>query len=549
MKADLTTKTPSPPNGQKREMNLLRKIISVTLMPCLLLSCGPAAKPDGTIFRYRLASDPPTLDPAHSTDTTSGAIVLKIFDGLVQFDEKTLAVIPAVAERWTISPDGLVYTFTLRSGVKFHNSRTVTAADFKYSFERVLDPKTASERRWVLDKIKGADDFAAGRSDQVTGIEPVDSITLRITLAEPYAPFLAQLCMEAASVVPREAVEKSGDDQFTRHPVGCGPFTFVRWLPDQEVVLEANRDYYGLSSGTIDRLVFKIITNANVALEAYKNNELDLLDEIPPGQVRAMQEKYPQDVKIWPILGTYYFGFNHQQAPWKDNLALRQAFNHAINKEQVCTVLNEGVSTPARGILPPGLPGYDSTLTGYPYDTTRARALLAEAGYPDGRGLPELQLWYNTNEAHQRVCQYVQEALKKIGVTVTLKNLDWPAYLKALEAGEALFYRMGWIADVPDADNFLYVLLATRQWGAPGNYCRYGNPAFDALVEQARRTIDQNMRIGLYRQAERIAVDDACWIFLYHYGDVMMIKPRWQNVVLPLQGDFAMPVHTLRMQP
>jgi oligopeptide transport system substrate-binding protein len=514
----------------------------------LLLGCGPTAKTNGVVFRYRLASDPPTLDPAHSTDTTSGAIVLKIFDGLVQFDEKTLSVIPAVAASWVISTDGRCYTFTLRKGVLFHNGREVKAADFKYSFERVLDPKTASERRWVLEKIKGADAYSKGQAPSVGGIDVVDDYTLKITLSEPYAPFLAQLCMEAGSVVPREEVEKAGNDKFTLHPVGCGPFKFVRWQPDQEVLLQANKNYYGGPSKIIDQLVFKIITNTNVALEAYKNNELDMLDEIPTGQVRLMQEKFPQDVKIWPILGTYYFGFNHQQFPFKNNPKLRQAFNYAVDKEKICRILNEGVSTPARGILPPGLNGYDPNLAGYPFEPDKARALLKEAGYPDGKGLPEIALWYNTSESHQRVCQYIQESLKKIGVNITLKNLDWPAYLKALEAGEALFYRTGWIADVPDADNFLYTLLDTKQWGAPGNYCRYSNVAFDSLVEKARLIASPQERVGLYRKAEKIAVDDACWLLIYHYGAVAMIKPKWKNIVLPLQGNFAMPIHILELK-
>jgi oligopeptide transport system substrate-binding protein len=504
--------------------------------------CGASREErDTSTFRYRVSGDPSTLDPAHSTSTDSGVVVLKVFEGLVRFEPETLEIVPAVAESYDVSPDGLTYTFRLREGVKFHNGREVTADDFRYSFERVLDRQTRSERRWVLEEIEGAEEFSGGEAEAVSGIEVLGKYVLRLRLRRPFAPFLAQLCMEGASAVPREEVEKWGED-FTSHPVGCGPFRFVSWKHDVEVVIEAFDEYFG-GPPKLRRVEFKVLPETSVALEEYLAGEVDFMDQLPPGRVVDLREKYPDEVKIWPILATYYFGFNHEKEPFKGNRKLRQAFNYAVDRKGICDVINEGVPVPAtRGVLPPGMPGYDPELKGYNYDPEMARRLLAEAGYPNGEGLPVITLWYNTDPGHQRICEYVQHCLKKVGVRVKLKNIDTAAYWQAMYAGEPAFFRTGWIADIPDPDNFLYTLLDSKQFGAAGNATWYSNPEFDRLVERARSSTDWTERERLYREAEKLAVEDAAWLFVYYYRDVAIVKPYVKGIRFSRQGDFAIPL-------
>ncbi|MBN1356817.1 ABC transporter substrate-binding protein [bacterium] len=495
-------------------------------------------------FRFRLATDPPTLDPAQSTDTTSGAVVLKVFDGLVEFDPLTLEVVPAVAESFHVSEDGRIYTFHLRKGVSFHNGRPVVAEDIKYSLERTLDPQTKSPRTWVLNPIEGAREFTSGQADHVAGIRVVGESTVQLILTEPYAPFLAQLCMEAASLLPREECERWGDE-FKSHPVGCGPFEFVEWQHDIRVVVKANPNYYG-GVPRLKRVEFKVIPNEATAFEEYKAGGLDFLDQVPPGQLLRVRQQYPEDLHIWPYLSIYYIGFNHLEPPFRDNVLLRRAVNYAVDKEKICLAVKEGISFPARGILPPGIPGYNPGLEGYPYNPRKAGELLAEAGYPGGSGLPEITLWHNRDDRHRLIGECIQYYLGQIGIRIRLKNVEWAAYLEACEEGRPLLYRMGWVADYPDADNFLYILLHSSQAGSPGNYARYSNPEFDELVVRAQASTDPETRVALYRKAESIAVEDAAWLYVYYDREVALIKPFWENIILSPQGDFTIPLHVIR---
>jgi peptide/nickel transport system substrate-binding protein len=515
-------------------------LLLILILPAVSLAANSASRS----FRYRIATDPPTLDPAHSTDTTSGAVVLKIFDGLVQFDPLTLNVIPAVAESYKISEDGLTYSFTLRRDVTFHNGRGVQAEDVRYSFERTMRSETKSPRTWVLNPIRGAQAFSDGQAESIEGIRLPDQWTVELNLEKPFAPFLAQLCMEAASIVPREECERWGDE-FKSHPVGCGPFRFVSWQHDIHVILEKNPSYYDGSS-YLERIEFRILPSVATAFEEYKAGGLDFLDQLPPGQLKRIQSQFPQDVHVWPYLSIYYIGFNHQVPPFKDNVLLRKAVNYAVDKEKICKAVKEDVSYPARGVLPPGIPGFNPNLEGYPYDLKKAKTLMAEAGYPGGKGLPEITLWHNRDQRHRLIGECIQYYLGEIGIRLKLKNVEWAAYLEACEEGRPVLYRMGWVADYPDADNFLYILLHSSQAGSAGNYARYSNPAFDRLVAEAQTLSDPEKRIQLYQQAEEIIVNDAAWLFVYYDREVALIKPDWDGILLSPQGDFTIPLHTIR---
>ena len=525
-------------------MRLYGALISTALILStgtgILVGCGAPEESGPTPFRYRIAGDPPSLDPIHTTDTTSATIVLKLFEGLVDQDPETLEVVPALAETWEIADDGLTYTFHLRRDVVFHNGRPVTSADFRYSFERCLRPESRSPRSWVLEPISGADALRSGDADTLTGMETPDEYTVVIRLDRPFAPFLSYLAMESGRVVAREGVD---GDSFT--PIGTGPYRFVRWDHDIRVVTEAWEGWHG-PAPAVRRVEYEVIPDVGVAFQKFVAGELDLVNELPPGQLALIRERYPEAVKTWPFLRVEYLGLNHTRPPFKDNLTLRRALSWAVDRERIARDILEGASIPATGVLPPGIPGRDESLEGYGYDPDRARALLAEAGYPGGEGLPELTLWYNTNEAHQQVAQFIQATFRDIGVRTRLRSLDWPAYLKACESHEPDMYRLGWVADIPDADNFLYILLHSSQIGAAGNYSGFSDPEFDRLVEEARRTTDEQRRIELYKQADRLAVEQACWLIYGYPMQLILFNPAYEGLVLPKQGDFKIPVERLR---
>ena len=452
----------------------------------------------------------------------------------------------ALARNWEVAEDGLTFRFHLRADALFHHGRRVMASDVVYSFKRLLDPANASPRPWILAPLEGAGAFSRGEADSVSGLWAESDSVVALRLAEPFAPFIAQLTMTAASIVPREEVERLGPNDFGQLPVGSGPFRFVSWQHDNLLVLERDRNAPAVIGGAqVERLEFQIVPNLSVAYEKYRAGELDLLDALPPGQVGLVRKRTPRELHVWPGLSVRYLGFNLGREPFRNNAALRQAFNYAVSKEAITGVLGEGVDEVSTGAVPPGLPGHDPDLKGYSYDPDRARALLAEAGYPEGRGLGDITLLYNNDPVDRRVCEFVQACLSEIGVRVRLKSLEWAAFLAAIRAGEADMFRGSWIADFPDAHNFLFTMFHSANWGDPGNYTRYSNPEVDRLLERALAEVDPELRAGIYRQVERIISGDAPWIFLYHPGQIALLKERWQGAVFPALGVWALPLERL----
>lgn len=522
-------------------------VCAVTLLAVLIFAaCGadsPRSGPDSgePIFRFRIPSDPLSLDPIHSTDLVSQAVVNNLFETLVRLDPETGEVTSGIAVRWEVMEDGLAFRFHLRTDMHFHNGRRLNAHDVQYSFERLLSPASASPRPWVLMPIRGAADFRAGRTERVEGIVVGDDSTVVLHLERPYTPFLAQLTMTSAAVVPREGVERLGDDRFAQDPVGSGPFRFDSRQRDSWVRLSRFEGYAG-GPPAIKSLEFTVIPSISVAIEKFAAGELDLLDDVPPGQVELAGRRFGDRLHIWSGLSVRFFGFNLTREPFRDNAPLRRAFNLAVNKRAITEVLNEGVGLVSTGPVPPGLPGHNPELDGYPFNMDRARELLAEAGYPGGRGLPEITLYYNTNPVDRRICEFVQACLSEIGVRIRLKSLEWAAFLAAIRAGEPELFRGSWVGDFPDAHNFLHTLFHSSNWGDPGNYARYANPEVDSLLDRAMRIADFGQREELYRRAEEIIGFDAPWIFLFHPGQVALVSPRWSGVRYPLVGVWAMPM-------
>jgi peptide/nickel transport system substrate-binding protein/oligopeptide transport system substrate-binding protein len=414
-----------------------------------------------------------------------------------------------------------------------------------YSFTRLLDATKPLPVARLFQHIQGAKEFRAGKVPSVQGLQALDRYTFRMVLEDPLAPLLIVLELTNTAVVPQEEVEKPGGD-FGHAPVGTGPFKFVRWQPNQEIVLAANDQYYE-GRPFLDAVVFKIRVGAKLEQTFAEFLKGGLEETIIPGgkveEVRVNpQYRQYQHVRK-PTLSLLYLGFNTQMKPFDDR-RVRQAFNYAVNKEAIVRDIARMGHVPAVGALPPWLLGYDPDLQGYDYNPGKARELLAEAGYPNGTGLPVVQLWSNQQaEGTRAELAAYQSYLADIGVQVEIHfTPDWRAFKARLEQGLLPMFRLAWLADIPDPDNVLFPLLHSASLL---NRTFYRNPRVDQLLEQAREEFDPARRIAYYREVERIALYDAPWI-TQHYSILQYLyQPYVQGVELSLLGKRDIPLHKI----
>jgi peptide/nickel transport system substrate-binding protein len=497
---------------------------------------------DGTVYRRPLGNEPATLDPALIADIYGRSVSQQIFDGLVAFDH-TLAIVPSLAEFWRGSRDGLMWTFNLRKGARFHHGREVTADDVVYSFTRILDPRLKSGGADLFAHIKGAQEFREGRALQVAGLVAVDRHTVQVTLTEAPVPFVSILAVGHAKVVPRDVAERG---ELGRHPVGTGPFRFVRWERGKEIVLVANPQHFE-GAPRLSRLVYRLYPGGQ--LDAmYDDFRRGNLEDAPvPNRDyrRVVTAKDHVYIKR-PMFGVRFYGFNTRLKPLNDR-RVRQAFLYAIDRETLLEEVFLGRHLVARGILPPGTQGYNAKLAGYPYDPGRASALLAEAGYPGGRGLSPIVIWSSvTNEAITREHDRIRSSLETVGIPVEFKYLmDWPAFSKALTEGKLPVSLYAWFADVPDPDNFLFKLFHSK---SPRNFMGYANAAVDDLLVQARQDRDLVRRVELYRRAEQLIVEDAPVIPVWHYTYERLFQPYVRNIEVSGLGDPYLPLRKMWLE-
>ena len=494
----------------------------------------------GGIYHKPLRQEPLTLDPAFLTDVFATSVAQQVFDGLVQFDA-SLNVVPCIAKSWEASRDGLVWTFHLRQGVKFHHGREVHADDFVYTFIRILDPRTASPRAWLFERVQGAKKFRAGEAESVEGLQALDAYTLQITLSQPYAPFINLLGMAQAQVLPREEVQRLGAE-FGRRPVGTGPFRFVHWVAGEEITLEANEAYYE-GRPFLDRLHYRIMTNHQNILAEFEKGAFEDVDLTGQEGTPLSSDARFRFVRK-PLLATVFLWFDMRHSPL-NNRKVRQAINHAINRKAISSSIRQNRHVQARGILPLGMPGSNPDLVGYTDDPARARQLLAEAGYPEGKDLPPLELWTSaTSTAVLQEHEMIKRDLERLGIRVELFTAEnWKQYKTAvLGKRPGAMYRYSWFADFPDPDNFLFSLFHLQ---SPDNYANYSNPAVDHLLEQARSEGDYLKRIQLYRQAEALIMEDAPVVNLVYYTFETLFQPYVQGIELNALGERYIPMHKI----
>ena len=485
----------------------------------------------GGTYRAALPWAPKDLDPAFSTDIYSVTLIQQIFDGLVQFD-RNLNVVPALATNWVVSSDGIVYTFTLRQDVRFHNGRLFTADDFVYSFTRILDPSERASALSFFEKIKGAKDYRSGASTKVEGLKALDPSTLEITLKEPFAPFLSVLAMKSSKVVPREEIERWGK-KFGKHPVGTGPFSLESWEGDQ-VVLSANPDYYE-SSPYLDRVVYTIYAGAQRKriLQDFLADRLEEAAVFGADREKIVQTSAYQFVRK-PTLSLQFYGMNCASAPLEDK-RVRQALSWAINKEEIIREVFKDQFIPAKTILPPGMVGYTPDNVAYEYNPEKAKALLAEAGYgPSQKKLSLTFLSASKSEVAQEELAMVAADLAAVGVELQIKyETDWPTFEAGLSSDGLQMYRYAWFADIPDPDNFLNILCGSK---SRYNFMRYSNADVDRRLSQALVETEMLNRVRIYREAEKMILEDAPLIPFMYWALESVFQPHVHGLEISALG-------------
>lgn len=564
-------------------MKSILRILFFLLLPAGIIfqSCGKVEVEDfrelnggiigGGNYRINELENIRSLDPVGINDVVSHHVAHQIYDNLFDLDS-SLHLVPMLAESYDVSEDGTTYTFKIREGVYFHDNdcfpdgkgREMTAEDVKYSFDRICDPRTASKTfNYFVNYVEGAREYYDAISSSlkdgttpdfpgVSGYTVKDKYIFEIKLMQPFAPFIYYTTLGSTYIVPREAVEMYGVD-FFQNPVGTGPFIFRDWKPDFELNLFRNPNYWmqdehGNSLPYVDNVKFRFLKDVTQQLLEFKNGNLDECYRIPNETFKEIVNEDKQLTPGWsqfslqrvPTLAIQYYGMLVTSELFKDK-RIRQAFNYAVDRQKILQfVLNgQGYMGAVFGIVPPSMPDYDvEKIKGYEYDLPKAKELMADAGYPDGRGFPDVTLQINAGgERNIQIAEAIQAMLKDIGVTMKLEIVQFAQHLDNIDAGNAPFYRLGWIGDYPDPENFLNLYYGKNVPSDPGsispiNSTRFQNAEFDALFEEALRTIDKDRRYELYLKAEQIAVSEAPMLYIYYDEDYLLLQPYVRGIKL-----------------
>lgn len=528
-----------------------RLLVNAFLAFLLICSCGRKEQDHGSrsVFRYNESSGISSLDPAFASNQANIWACSQLFNGLVQLDDSLLPR-PCIARSWAISSDGKTYTFHLRTGVRFHAhpaikpGRTVRAADFLYSFERICAEATASPGAWVFQPVQ------RDSSGKVIGFSAPDDSTLIIQLSTPFPPMLGLLASPYCSVVPREVIDAIGKD-FRKHPVGTGPFVFRFWEERNALVMHKNTGYFerdGLGNPLpyLDAIQISFISDKQSAFFEFLKGKLDFFsgldasykDDLLTGR-GELRPKYRGKFKLEtsPYLNTEYLGILIDSgsplmkgSPLR-NLKIRQAINLGFDKGKMVRFLRNGMAIPGTsGFVPPGMPGFtQQPVRGYGYDPQHAKRLLAEAGYPDGKGLPEITL--STTSSYLDLCEYMQGELSNLGIRLRIDVNQASQHRQMVARQQLAFFRASWIADYADPENYLALFRSQNKAPAGPNTTHFSNRRFDQLYDQALATSDQQARNRLYVSMDSLMMLESPVIVLY-YDKVLRLS---QNSVTGLR--------------
>lgn len=554
------------------------RIFNLLALVLFLAACGGGGTKDhgfekkakggvyyGGVFKMNEVEDFKSLYPPNITEVVGHRIGNQLYEGLVKLDQEDLSVKPCIAEKWEINEDATQFTFYIRKGVKFHDDacfpdgkgRELNANDVKYCLDKICEVFPENQMYWLFkDKIVGANEYHdASKEGQkpkggVKGITVVDDYTLQVNLAYPFGGFLKILSHSACWVYPKEAYEKYGVEM-RKVAVGTGPFRVKNIKESEAAILERNPDYWGIDQygnqlPYLQGIRFSFIKEKKTELLEFKKGNLDMIFRLPlemiddvVGQLEDAKTGGvpPFEMQVVPAMSVFYYGFQNKSDLFS-NKAVRQAFNYAIDRESIVTYTLQGEGRPAtHGIVPP-FKGYAyDQVKGYEYDPQMAKEKMAEAGYPNGKGFPQVTLRINSGGGDRNVqtAEVIQKMLEEnLNIDVEIEILQWAQHLDAYETGKSEFWRTGWIADYPDPENFLNLLygkhvpekLSDRSFI---NSVRYQSAEFDSLFESALREPDEKKRYDLFRQADQVAINDAAYMPIFYDENTRLIQVYVKN--------------------
>ncbi len=520
----------------------MKKLIYFLLSAVLILAAAgcnhgssslPAAGGTGTLNLYNV--DPLTLDPATAGDATSNGYVLELFSGLVRLDAN-LEPVGDLAVDWNVSTDGLVYTFNLRHDAYFKDGRKVTAADIKYSWERACTPATNSQTASIyLGDVEGATDMLSGKIQSLSGVLAVDDYTLKVTLGGPSSAFLSKLSYPTAFVVDKADIATGAS--WWQNPNGTGPFRLNVWTRGDQLVLERNPLFYG-DKAKLNRVVYKLL--AGIPMNLYESGLVDVADVDLAYYDRVMDPGGPfySQLVVTPSLSLTYLGFDLSKAPF-DDLSIRKAFSMAIDKQKLANLMFRNVLTPAGGILPPGMPGFNDALQTVQYNIESAKALIGGSKYGSAANLPRIVI---TVSGYGGLISGDLEAIvydweQAFGIDIEVRQLDPSQFSYDLKQEKDNMYYWGWNADYAHPQDFIEVLFGT---GTTYNIGGYSNTQVDDLLRQANAASDLTSSFTLYQQAEQILVNDAACIPLWTGENMQLVQSYVKGYSMNALGEVAL---------
>lgn len=490
----------------------------LTALLCLPACSGETPVGEGKILRMAVTTEPPTLDWSLATDGVSFNVLTNIMEGLTQYNEQ-LEPVPAIAHRWEFSENGRVITFYLRDDVTWTDGVPVTARDFEYSWKRLLNPDTAAQYAYFLFDVENAYEYNSGqlKDPEQVGVKALSDTELQVRLKRPVTYFPSLTTFMVTFPQRRDVIEQHGD-RWTdpEHIITNGPFTLKQWHHEYKLVLETNPNYYD-ARPALDRVILYVVRNPTTELTLYETGELDMA-ELPPVAIPHYQTH--AEYKNLPILRGYYYGFNVTKKPF-DDARVRRALAHAIDRSQIPVILKGG-QLPTASWIPKGMFGYNPGI-GPQFDPEKARAILTEAGYPDGKDFPEFSVFYNTDPTHRLIAQFVQAQWKKhLGLNVGLEDQEWKVYLKKLDVDPPPVFRLGWGADFPDPDNFMNLFIST----SGNNRLQWHNKQYDRLIAQGAAEQNPEARQAIYDEAQILLTEtDSAIISLFVAAQNILVKP------------------------